>query len=211
MKNKLDDILHTIVATPELHACWLETLSHLELQGAKKIMNFLPNKFPSIDLLQHAYEETRHAYFFKKKVSGVCKLQPSQERLLGAGFCQRYVHIVDLSVSKCLKARLNKDLLEFKTACYYLSSYIIEVRALEIYKTYNKIIKQNNISWNLNSLIAEESQHLSTMHRWILTKNDLKENLNAIKIAEQKIYMRFLVSLEKNLYKYERSQHLAAI
>jgi hypothetical protein len=199
MKNKLREVLKKIVSVPELHARWLETLSHLELQGAKKIIKSLPSSFPSRELLQHAYEETRHAYFFKKKVPTVCnKLKKNQEILLGKPICHRYVHLVDLIVAKYLKGKFN-NLSEFKTSCYYLTSYIIEIRALDIYKEYNIFLKENNSPWSLDALIAEESQHLTIMNMWMLKSKTLKDKINSVTLAEHKIFSKFLFSLEKDI------------
>jgi len=200
----LESLLRIIVSCPPLHAQWLETLSHLELQGAKKIFKFLPTYFPDLNLLQHAYEESRHAYFFKRKVKTILKIKP---KLLGNQFCHRYVHLVDLSVSKVLKKFFSNES-ELRQACYYLTSYLVEVRALQIYKSYNPLLNKLHLGWSLDALIKEESQHLTYMNQWILQQKHYNDTLPDLKRVEHKLYIRFLTALDISLKAFTDNEHL---
>ena len=84
----IEEYLQVIVSSPKLHMRWLETLSHLENRGAHKIMGFQPKRQVKLFLLQHAAEEARHAFFFKRQIAKLYKNQ-SEERAypLEEAFC----------------------------------------------------------------------------------------------------------------------------
>lgn len=71
----LRPFLETVVEDAGLHARWLATLSLLEHTGARKIHRSMPGLPGHLRLaesvLQHAAEEARHAFFFRKQIGKI--------------------------------------------------------------------------------------------------------------------------------------------
>ncbi len=65
---ELNNILPTIIAQPQLHARWLNTLSLMENTGARKISASEDPVTVTYIILKHAAEEHRHAFYLKKQL-----------------------------------------------------------------------------------------------------------------------------------------------
>src|ERR1700761_4524513 len=68
---QLEQLLTTIVASNELHAKWLNTLSFLENCGARKIAACEHPTLVKEEMLKHAAEEFRHAHHLKRQIGRV--------------------------------------------------------------------------------------------------------------------------------------------
>src|SRR5271170_3629580 len=64
-------LLTAIVASDELHAKWLNTLSFLENCGARKISACEHPTLVKEEMLKHAAEEFRHAHHLKKQIAKI--------------------------------------------------------------------------------------------------------------------------------------------
>jgi hypothetical protein len=203
MKN-IKEILETIVASPELHKKWLETLSHLENRGAHKIMGFQPQKHAKLFLLQHAAEEARHAFFFKRQIKKLYKEANKNSKFIGGSFLHRYLDLLDMSIARLLK---KKGLSETKIreSCYYLTSYTIEVRAKDLYHAYEKVLKEAKSAMTLHVLLKEEEHHLKEMEEAINSNLALRPFKDDCLAIEKRLYQRFLLSFEKELSLWEKS------
>lgn len=202
--KKIQEILEVIVNNPELHKKWLETLSHLENRGAHKIMGFQPPKHAKLFLLQHAAEEARHAFFFKRQIKKLYKEQNENSNFLGGSFLHRYLDLLDLSIARLLKkSGLSPE--KVKESCYYLTSYTIEVRAKDLYHAYEKVLKESKSAMTLHALLREEEHHLKEMEESInsdLTLRQFREDCLGI---EARLYKRFLASFEKELSHWQKT------
>ena len=100
-----EDLLDIIIKDPSLHSRWLLTLSYLENCGARKISEFqsiFKGQVP-LAILQHAWEESRHAFFMKKQISKL-ELNPDQERkFLGGTKAKNLLYLLDIKILKLLK------------------------------------------------------------------------------------------------------------
>ncbi|GAO41207.1 hypothetical protein [Flavihumibacter petaseus] len=163
--TSLHDLISRIVSRPETHARWLNTLSMLENAGARKIKQCEHPVFVKEDILKHAAEEARHAWYLKKqlhKVGGNC---PTYEApyLLAPAVSSRYLHRIDMRVCRYLKDEYGFSGHELKYAAYLLVTYAIEVRADELYPVYQEVLKQAGSGISVNNIIAEEQHHLASM------------------------------------------------
>ena len=64
-------LIQNIVSDPFLHALWINTLSYLENCGARKIASCEHPTAVKEEMLKHAAEEFRHAFFLKTQLRRV--------------------------------------------------------------------------------------------------------------------------------------------
>jgi len=166
MQNNLPSILHKIVANQDLHARWLNTLSLMENTGARKISACEDPVTVTYIILKHAAEEHRHAFYLKKQIEkipgGNCPTYAG-EYLLTPSNSKYYLNLLDVLVSRYLKAELNLSGAELRFAAYLLVTYAIEVRADELYPVYQDVLDAAKSKVNVKSIILEEEGHLEEM------------------------------------------------
>ncbi len=164
----LAQILPTIVAHPELHAKWLNTLSMMENTGARKISACEHPTLVNEIILKHAAEEARHAYYLKKQISkisaGIC---PTYEfkYLLAPVNSYQYLHKLDMAASRYVKQYFSLSGYDLRFAAYLFVTYAIEVRADELYPRYQDILTATSSKVNVKSIILEEEGHLEEMQK----------------------------------------------
>ena len=156
----------TLVANPESHARFLNTLSFMENSGARKISKFEHKKEVSLIILKHAAEEHRHAYYLKKQIS---KLVSSgfetydDSFLINPRSSRFYLDVLDLRISQYAKKKLGLTGYDVKWAAYLLVTYAIELRADELYPIYQQILTETKSKVQVKSIIVEEEGHLEEM------------------------------------------------
>ena len=164
---KLQEIFRNIIATDSLHARFLNTLSLMENTGARKISASEDKTKVSYIVLKHAAEEARHAFYLKKQIQKVGKIEdyPSYENAyLVAPFASyTYLHSLDIHVCRYLKQELKLSGNALKYAAYLLVTYAIEVRADELYPAYQEALDEVSSKVNMKSIIVEEEGHLAEM------------------------------------------------
>jgi hypothetical protein len=164
---KLQQIFQTIIQDDNLHARFLNTLSLMENTGARKISASEHKTKVSYLMLKHACEEARHAFYLKKQISKVSKIDdfPTyQNQYLLAPFASyTYLHSLDIQVCRYLKNTLKLQGEALKYAAYLLVTYSIEVRADELYPIYQDALDEAKSKVNVKSIIVEEEGHLAEM------------------------------------------------
>jgi rubrerythrin len=163
---KLESLIQVIVASPGIHARWLNTLSMMENVGARKIAQAEHPLEVSEMMLKHAAEEARHAYYLKKQLK---KISTKECPTYASGFLlapvesYHYLHRLDVFVSRYLREVLKLDGYELRYAAYLLVTYAIEVRADELYPVYQKELHAQGSKVSVRTIIAEEKGHLEEM------------------------------------------------
>lgn len=157
------ECLEQIVSNPELHARWLNTLSYLENCGAKLIAGCEHPTMVPKEVLKHAAEEFRHAYFLKAQIEKICSntLKTYQlDELLGSYPAKHYLYRLNTRISRFLKCNKGIDGRQLKEYGYLLVTYAIEVRAEELYPLYQHLLKEKGAPISVLSIIREEEHHL---------------------------------------------------
>ena len=158
-------LLTMIVASDELHAKWLNTLSFLENCGARKIAACEHPTLVKEEMLKHAAEEFRHAHHLKRQIEKVSSYRMetySLSLMLGGISTLHYLAALDLKVSQYLKASgLSQN--SIKEAAYLLVTYAIELRADELYRIYDEILRKAGSKVAVKSILLEEKEHLNEM------------------------------------------------
>lgn len=167
LEMKLQKIIQTIIQEDNLHARFLNTLSLMENTGARKISASEHKTKVSYLILKHACEEARHAFYLKKQISKVAKIEdfPSYENeyLLAPFASYTYLHSLDIQVCRYLKNTLKLQSDALKYAAYLLVTYSIEVRADELYPIYQDALDEAKSKVNVKFIIVEEEGHLAEM------------------------------------------------
>ncbi len=166
----LDILMQQLIADDQLHCRWVNTLSMMENIGATKIVKSQHPLVVTENILKHAAEETRHAYFLKRQlnklIKGACPTY-APEHLLNPRQSYQYINLLDTGISRLLKKRLNLKGKRLKQHAYVLVTYAIEVRADQIYTSYERNLKAQNSPVSVRGILIEEEQHLAEMESGI--------------------------------------------
>lgn len=158
-------LLTSIVASNELHAKWLNTLSFLENCGARKIAACEHPTLVKEEMLKHAAEEFRHAHHLKRQIEKVSSYRMetySLSLMLGGISTLHYLAALDLKTSRYLKSSgLSKN--SVREAAYLLVTYAIELRAHELYRIYDEVLRKAGSKVTVKSILLEEKEHLNEM------------------------------------------------
>lgn len=86
-EKEIGELIAQIVKNPFLHGLWINTLSYLENCGARMIAACEHPTRVKEEMLKHAAEEFRHAFYLKKQLARIGKSYEDYRRahLLGDG------------------------------------------------------------------------------------------------------------------------------
>ena len=193
MNAKLDQIwtkiLDRIIADPELHGQWLETLSYLEMTGSRKISGFMPSQSCPLYILQHAAEESRHAFFFKHQIRKL-GLEVDAERQILGGVCGKWLlHQIDQFVVRSLKAS-GLSGASLRHGAYLLTTLCIELRAEWLYPLYESRLRLHDIPVSLRAVIKEEEAHLDFV-RQKMARSGLEPFVSSLSQFEAELFEKF--------------------
>lgn len=150
----MKELLYKIVSSPSLHAKWLNTLSYLENCGARKIAACEHPTLVKEEMLKHAAEEFRHAHHLKRQIVKVSSPLDTYSDILGGMAARHYITALNVKISR-----------ENKNAAYFLVTYAIELRALELYTAYGAVLKECQSKVTVRSILLEEMHHLEEMRQ----------------------------------------------
>ncbi|MEO6520903.1 MAG: hypothetical protein ABIN91_04440 [Mucilaginibacter sp.] len=199
----MDNLLNKIVANPDLHARWLNTLSLMENTGARKISASEDTVNVTYIILKHAAEEHRHAFYLKKQIDkigeGVCPTY-ARQFLLAPAQSKYYLNQLDVEVCRYLKKELNLSGIELRFAAYLLVTYAIEVRADELYPVYQEALDNAGSKVNVKSIILEEEGHLEEMINQLKNFSpDWQLHADRAVVIETALFNNWLTGLQKEI------------
>jgi len=189
------ECLEKIMSVPKLHARWLNTLWAKLIAGCEH-----PTMVPK-EVLKHAAEEFRHAYFMKAQIE---KIYPNAlktyqlDELLGNYPTKHYLYRLNTQVSRFLKNKKGIKGKQLKEYGYLLVTYAIEIRAKELYPLYQDLLKEKGAPISILSIIREEEQHLKEI------SDELKETpaiawASEVCEIEEELYGKWAVSVESDI------------
>ena len=196
-------LFSSIVAQPNLHAKWLNTLSLMENTGARKISASEDTETVTYIILKHAAEEHRHAFYLKKQLEklgeNLCPTYAA-DYLLAPRDSRFYLNRLDIEVCRYLKTELGLKGKELRFAAYLLVTYAIEVRADELYPIYQEVLSDAESKVNVKSIIMEEEGHLEEMLNQLRQFSpDWEKHAEKAVAIETNLYHNWLQSLEKEI------------
>lgn len=164
--DQIKEFISKIVDSDFTHAKWLNTLSYLENCGARKIALCEHPTEVKEEMLKHAAEEFRHAYYLKRQIEKFSfgPLEDySRSNIIGGFASLHYLDLLELHTCRylCEKEGLSPNAL--KGAAYLLITYAIELRAEELYPIYEEILRKRGSKVTVKSILIEEKEHLKEM------------------------------------------------
>jgi hypothetical protein len=159
----LKESLSRIVANPDQHALFLNTLSYLENCGAKLIAACEHPTIVPKEMLKHAAEEFRHAYYLKAQIQKIVPYEITTyrtEELLGGFPARHYLYALNTRISAYLIHKRGVRERKLKEFAYLLVTFAIEIRAEGMYPLYQELLKSAGSPVSVISIIREEEQHL---------------------------------------------------
>jgi len=163
-EKEIKELIHSFVKEPQKHGLWLNTLSYLENCGARKIASCEHPTQVKEEMLKHASEEFRHAFYLKKQLSRIHQSYVDYRRtyLLGGWAAYHYLNGLDVKTCRHLRS-LGISCEKIQQFAYLLVTYAIELRASELYPLYQKILKESSSKIQVQSILLEEKEHLQEM------------------------------------------------
>lgn len=208
--KQLEPLLIRIVASEELHAKWLNTLSFLENCGARKIAACEHPTLVKEEMLKHAAEEFRHAHYLKRQIQKVSPISVetySLSCMLGGVATLHYLSALDLQTSRYLK-KLGLTKPVIKELAYFLVTYAIELRAEELYPLYDAVLCKTGSRVAVKSILLEEREHLKEMEKGINEIPLGHKHAKYILTLEEKLCKRWLDKVAISLQSYQKASGL---
>lgn len=154
MRQRIKAALRTITADYRLEAKWLNTLSYLEYVGSRKISRTVAASHPTVDVLDHLADETRHALAFKRLAADRVGGEPTDYLCLEpAGV---FFHKLDRELTAWATELVGG---EHPHLNYLLVTSMIERRAMELYPLYRMASNDEIVRDELSAIITEEQDH----------------------------------------------------
>lgn len=194
----LHDILFKIVQADDLHAKWVNTLSYLENCGARKIASCEHPTLVKEEMLKHASEEFRHAHYLKKQLIRVMPIpfhDYSMGSLIGGFGSLHYLDALEVKICRYLLKDCFLKEAQVKEFAYLLVTYAIELRAEELYRIYDAILRQFQSKITVKSIILEEKEHLFEMEKGICQIENGHTFANKVLEIEGKLCRKWLSSI----------------
>lgn len=188
-EKEIRELIDPLVKNPLLHGLWINTLSYLENCGARMIAACEHPTLVKEEMLKHAAEEFRHAFYLKKQLARIGESYEDYRRahLLGAWSGYHYLSKLDLQASRYLQS-LGLAQSQIKQLAYLLVTYAIELRAGELYPIYQSALRRSQSKVQVQSILSEEKEHL----------REMEEELN--RIPSSYLYIEVVCKLEAALF-----------
>lgn len=199
--QEIGPILNVIVASNELHAKWLNTLSYLENCGARKIAACEHPTLVKEEMLKHAAEEFRHAHYLKRQIQKLSfKPMPtySLSHILGGKTTLHYLSALNLKTSRYLKT-LGFSNQEIREMAYLLVTYSIEIRAEKLYPVYDAILRKTGSHIAVKSILLEEKEHLNEMKEGLKEFSEGVMHAEKVCAIEEELCKKWIHSLKKSI------------
>jgi hypothetical protein len=204
----LERCLSLIVSNPDLHARWLNTFSFLEYIGFRKIVKSQNASSMSLETLSHAVEEGRHALKLKHlamKVGGARFDRYEPETLLCEEEAEAYFQRLDHHCESSF-ADVDNDM---KTRLTYLYvTWLVEVRALEVYGCYHSALQTHGLPATLQGLLKEEEGHLHAVESELRQLDpQFSDRVKELQKVEEQLYRSFFQALTNRLFSVSADYH----
>jgi hypothetical protein len=168
LSSHFQTILPAYLSNPLAHAKWLNTLSYLENCGARKIARSEHPQNVSKQMLKHAAEEFRHAFYLKQQIStklGFFLPSYQLNAIWGGIDTLRYLDRLEARICRLINPYPSYP----QQAVYFLVTYAIELRASEVYPLYQDLLTQWKSPVSVRSILLEEKGHLEEMQDQIVS------------------------------------------
>jgi hypothetical protein len=192
MRERIQNVLKQIAEHPEREALWLNTVSLMEFIGARKISRTVADRHPTLDVLQHLADETRHALAFKRLA---CEVAGGEVKgYLCTEAAKTYFQTLDRALSTWAQESFGREDVRLS---YLLTTTMIEQRAMQIYPLYKAATRQAVVKEELGKVVAEEQSHRRSIEEICVEALAAEgQDLSRPKEIEAALFDAFLGALE---------------
>jgi hypothetical protein len=195
LEEPFQEFLRATIDDAREHARFLNMLSLLEHIGSRKIMLSQMRGTLTHEILKHLAEETRHAVFFKReaeRLAGCSVKGYADQETACAAAARGYFGRLDSQLTARLSAAMHPE------APYLWVSLIVELRAVWVYRRYQKALAEVAFPLSLTGVLAEEDRHLSDLGiRLAHIDSGSIEALPSASVGERRLFERLLSALQR--------------
>ncbi|NBD09616.1 hypothetical protein [Corallococcus silvisoli] len=196
MRDRIQAVLRRLAQSPELEVRWLHTVSLMEFIGARKISRTVADRHPSLEVLGHLADETRHAFIFKRLACEVAGREDVTEFL-------------SMEAAATWFQSLDRQLAEWATRLtgttdvylhYLLTTAVVERRAMVLYPLYKAATRQAVVREELGRVVVEEQSHRRAIEDACQQRlAQVGATLESALALEEPLFEAFLSVLEKDV------------
>ena len=150
-REQMKETLHAICADVRSEAAWLNTVSYLEFIGARKISRTVAKHHPTLEILEHLSDETRHAHEFKRLAVELI----GEPTYLALEPARKMFMVLDQQLTEWVRGNVGDD----ENLMYLLVTTLIERRAMQIYPLYRSETGHEIVRESLSQIVTEEQAH----------------------------------------------------
>lgn len=195
-RERIQTVLKHITSEPALEARWLNTLSLLEFVGARKISRTVADRHPTLEVLGHLADETRHALAFKRLA---CEVAGSE---VSGYLCPQeaatYFQTLDRELAAWATQAMGHEDVRLN---YLLTTTVVEQRAMLMYPLYKAATRQASVRLELGKVVTEEQSHrvdIEETCKLRLAQVGVSD-LSAPRGIEERLFDAFLSALEREV------------
>jgi hypothetical protein len=192
----MERILDRIIATPALHARFVNTLARMEYVGVRKLLKSRRAERLDLNGLQHMLDENVHALRLKKAATalaaplGVGVTTFSDADTLAGDAGEEYLQALDRRAEAELA-----DLSEARRAevNYLMTTAAIEVRAQVFYPAYDRRLAAHRAGFSVALITKDEDRHLADVAESLEGElGDWQPRFDRLMQAESVLFRAFL-------------------
>ncbi|WP_240360236.1 hypothetical protein [Pyxidicoccus caerfyrddinensis] len=192
MRDRIQAVLRQLSQTPQLEARWLHTLSLMEFIGARKISRTVADRHPSLEVLGHLADETRHAFAFKRLSAEVAGAEITA--FLCPEAAGRYFQALDHELATWATAHTGAPDVYLH---YLLTTTTIERRAMVLYPLYKAASRHPSVREELGRVVTEEQSHRRTIEDACVARlTAVGASLDEALALEERLFGAFIGELE---------------
>ncbi|MBU8898487.1 hypothetical protein DRW03_18185 [Corallococcus sp. H22C18031201] len=195
MRDRIQAVLRQLAQTPEVEARWLNTLSLMEFIGARKISRTVADRHPTLEVLGHLADETRHAFTFKNLACTVAGGEVTD--LLCATEAATWFQSLDRGLAEWATSLTGTSDVYLQ---YLLTTAVVERRAMVLYPLYKAASRNAVVREELGRVVVEEQSHRRTLEDACLARlAAVGATLEPALAMEERLFEPFLGALEAHV------------
>jgi hypothetical protein len=197
---RIEEILDRIIASPALHARFVNTLARMEYVGVRKLLKSRRAERLDLNGLQHMLDENVHALRLKKAATMLAESVAvdvttfSDSDTLAGDAGEEYLQALDRRAEAELA-----DLTEGRRAevNYLMTTAAIEVRAQVFYPVYDRRLAAHRVGFSVAVITKDEDRHLADVGQSLERElGDWRPRFDRLMEAEGELFRAFLDRVE---------------
>ena len=156
MRDRIQAVLRQLVRSSDVEVRWLNTLSLLEFTGARKISRTVADRHPTLEVLGHLADETRHAFTFKRLACEVAGREVKEAEFLSAGAAATWFQSLDRELAAWATQVTGAADVHLH---YLLTTAVVERRAMVLYPLYKAATRHAAGREEMGRVVTEEQGH----------------------------------------------------